>query len=408
MTERDRSWAAARLVAALILGYVGIYLCRKNLSVAVPLLQRDLGASREQIGWISSISTLAYTMGKMAGPAVDRLGGRLGFLAALGGVALFGAAGAFVPGLLALLVVYSLNRFFGAMGWGAMMKLVPTWYESRRLATVVGVLSLSYVGGGIAATLLAREVVTAGGGWRAVMGFPSLVLAAILLLCFFVVRAGPLDACATATDAPRRPPPSVMKLLRNPQFLIVCVMSFAITLLRETFNTWGVDFLATLETGKGAVAAAALKSTPFDLAGGVSIFLMGILYDRVPLPLRRFLLAGILLLLAFVLLALHPLVRANPAHGALWVGLVGLLVYGPYSLLAGVFAVESGGPELAATAAGIVDAVGYVAGAMAGALLGRLLDAGGYQLGFRCLAGVTVVAALLALGKKPNRPAPDR
>jgi sugar phosphate permease len=79
------------------------------------------------------------------------------------------------------------------------------------------------------------------------------------------------------------------------------------------------------------------------------------------------------------------------------------LVYGPYSLLAGALAIESGGKEAAATAAGIIDGVGYVAGALAGTVLGRLLDVGGYTLGFRVLAGVTLVSAGIALGLEPGR-----
>jgi sugar phosphate permease len=37
--EPSRRW---RVVAALGAGYVGIYLCRKNLAVAIPLLQSSL------------------------------------------------------------------------------------------------------------------------------------------------------------------------------------------------------------------------------------------------------------------------------------------------------------------------------------------------------------------------------
>ena len=80
----------------------------------------------------------------------------------------------------------------------------------------------------------------------------------------------------------------------------------------------------------------------------------------------------------------------------------GLLVYGPYSLIAGAMAVESGGPKLAATAAGVIDAAGYVAGVLAGVLFGRLLDTGGYALAFRCLAAATAVAALVALALRPQ------
>ena len=63
-------------------------------------------------------------------------------------------------------------------------------------------------------------------------------------------------------------------------------------------------------------------------------------------------------------------------------------------------AVANGGARLAATAAGIIDGVGYVAGALAGVTLGRLLDLGGYGLGFGVLAGITAVSALIALALK--------
>ncbi len=161
------------VVAALTVGYVGVYLCRKNLAVAMPMLQQSFGATKGQVGVVASLGTLAYAAGKVInGPLVDRVGGRRGFLASLAAVALFGAAGAFAPGLLALTLFYGLNRFAGSAAWGAMLKLVPSWFGRARTGTVVGLLSLSYVAGGVIATLFARQVVTSGGGWRAVMGFP--------------------------------------------------------------------------------------------------------------------------------------------------------------------------------------------------------------------------------------------
>jgi sugar phosphate permease len=79
------------------------------------------------------------------------------------------------------------------------------------------------------------------------------------------------------------------------------------------------------------------------------------------------------------------------------VGGIGLLSYGPYSLLAGVIAVEIRGREHVATVAGILDGVGYFAAILAGAAFGRMLDVGGYQLGFDCLAALALVAAVLCL-----------
>jgi sugar phosphate permease len=86
------------------------------------------------------------------------------------------------------------------------------------------------------------------------------------------------------------------------------------------------------------------------------------------------------------------------------IGLIGFLSYGPYSLLAGALAVEIGGKELVGTVAGLVDSTGYLATILAGRYFGKLLDYGGYQLGFHVLAGVTLVAAFLCLGLRSKRP----
>jgi sugar phosphate permease len=397
-----KAWS---VIGALAVGYVGIYLCRKNLGVAVPLLQATFHASKAQVGKIASAGTFAYAMGKLlSGPVVDRLGGRRGFLLSMALVAIFGAAGAFAPGLGGLMILYGLNRFCGAAGWGAAIKLVPTWFGVVRTATVVAILSLSYVVGGVLATLLARQIVTFGGGWRAVMGIPSAVLLLMIIGCAVLVRAGPHHAPRQATSSGGGfDGAALLVLLRKPQFLVACGLSFAVTLLRESFNTWAVDFLTSVQTGKQSVATAALHSIGFDLAGAGAIFVTGLAYDRMAPANRRWLMVGTLTVLAAVLAILPGAGKANLLVATCLLGFVGLLVYGPYSLLSGVLAIESGGAALAATAANVIDGVGYLAAILAGVTFGSLLDIGGYGLGFGVLAGVTAAAAVLALGLRSTQ-----
>jgi MFS transporter, OPA family, glycerol-3-phosphate transporter len=402
VSSRLGGWA---VVAVLGIGYIGVYLCRKNLSVAVPLLQQDFATTKAQVGVIASVGTFAYAAGKLLnGPLVDRVGGRVGFLIALGAVALFGALGAFAPSLAVLSASYALNRFAGSAGWGAMVKIVPTWFGVARSATVVGVMSLSYVLGGVAATLLARQIVSHGGGWRAVMGLPSLVLVALLLVCVAFVRTGPLhppeERPAGASHASRWT--ELLELLKKPQFVFACAVSFAVTLLRDSFNHWSVDFLTEAQGENGSVATAALHSIGFDLAGAVAILANGVLYDRIRPERRGWLIASSLGFLALVLLMLPSVATKHLLLGALLLGAVGLLVYGPFSLLSGVIAIETGGARQAATAAGIIDGIGYAGAIFAGYGLGRLLDHGGYDLGLRVLAVITAVAALLALGLRTS------
>jgi sugar phosphate permease len=267
------------------------------------------------------------------------------------------------------------------------------------------VLSLSYVAGSAFATVLAGQIAGAGGGWRAVMGLPSIVLAVVLVLCFFTVRAGPLGAAPSASAAAAKPAlgPVLLALLARPQFLVTLALSFTLTLMRETFNLWSVDFLASIPGG--ALTSASWLSTGFDLLGGVSIVVAGLAYDRVPPERRRWIIAGVLVILSLVVAALPAASAGGAGAAAALVSLVGLLVYGPYSLLAGVLAIESGGKDAAATAAGVIDGVGYVGASLAGVGMGKLLDMGGYTVGFQILAALTLLSAVISLGLKPA-PAP--
>ena len=400
-----RAWST---IAVLVVGYIGIYLCRKNLSVAIPLLQKAFGTSKEQLGAIASVSTAAYLVGKFVnGPVIDALGARRGLVGSMLLVAVFGALGGFAPSIGVLIVLYSLNRFAGSASWGAMVKLVPTWFAPATTGTAVGVLSLSYVVGGALAAVVASQIVAVGGGWHAVMALPSLILVVLVMVTFFAVRVGPLAAPAKEASSPApHVGATIARLFGRRAFWVTCALSLTLTLTRESFNTWSVDFLASIQ--KGAVHKAAWQSTLFDLAGGVAIIAFGFAYDRIAPSARKWLVAACLALLAGVVAAL-PVVAASSPWGAAWlVGAVGLLVYGPYSLLAGALAIEAGGVAAAATAAGVIDGIGYAGAMLAGAPLGRLLDAGGYGLGFRVLAAIMAASAVVALGLGSGETAKDK
>ena len=405
-----RAWTVCLWLA---LGYIGVYLCRKNLSVAVPLLAEHYHVTKATLGSIASWGTAAYALGKfLGGPLTDRLGGRVAYLLSLTGVVLFGALGGLVPGLAALTAVYALNRLFGAGAWNAMVKITASWVPPRRLASAIGALSISFVLGGVAAALLAKQLLEWGADWRGVLSIPSVLLALLLAGCYPWVRPGPIQQLPPVDEAPAQPRPETIRpsrkeligaLLTRPRFWVVCLLSFTLTLMREGFSTWSVDYLVTLQTGTRSVGEAALKSTPFDLAGAVSILIMGFVYDRLPVRSRRWVICGLLTLLAAALAQLTQVGKANPYLAVWLLGAVGLLSYGPYSLLAGVFAVECGGEELAGTAAGFIDGVGYLAAILAGQVLGQILDTGGYPTAFHFMAVLTFLSALASLALTPPR-----
>jgi sugar phosphate permease len=386
-------------LGTLVAAYIGVYLCRKNMSVAVPILQRSWGLNKEQVGTINSVSTIAYAFGKFFfGPITDRLGGRTALLEAMCLVALFGALGAFAPALGILVVLYSGNRLFGSACWGATLKLVPEWFGPAKLAFACGLLSLSFVFGGALATSLAGLIAgLTHDSWAAVLGLPSIVLVLLVALCWWIVPAP--TRTSEAKEAREKLPTyslsRTLALFTERKFLVVIALSFTLTLLRETFNFWTVDFIRTEGGADVSSKLAAFLSTPFDLCGAVGIVLMGWVFGRLQPAGRQRLLVVILGTLALLLATLPQLFHFGLWVLALGVGLIGFLVYGPYSLLGGVLSVEVRGKEFAATVSGLVDGTGYFAGIMSGTVFGKLLMVGGYRLGFQAMAGLTLVAAVL-------------
>ena len=388
-------------LGTLITAYIGVYLCRKNLSVAVPLLQKNWGLNKEEVGTISSVSTIAYAFGKFFfGPITDRIGGRNSLLGSMMLVAVFGALGAFAPSLMVLVVFYSANRLFGSASWGATLKLVPEWFGPSKLAFACGLLSLSFVFGGALAMSLAGLIAsTTHDSWPAVLGLPSIVLAVIVVLCGAILPRAPKAHVEPAQRAktPTYSLSRTLALFGERKFLVVIALSFTLTLLRETFNFWTVDFIRTEGGAQVSSKVAAFLSTPFDLCGAAGIVLMGWIFGRLQPQGRQRLLVAILGTLTALLVLLPELFHAGLWVLAAGVGLIGFLVYGPYSLLGGVLSVEVRGKEFAATVSGLVDGTGYFAGVLSGTVFGKILMMGGYREGFEALAGLTLVSAVLCL-----------
>lgn len=272
----------------------------------------------------------------------------------------------------------------------------------------MGLASLSYVFGGVCALVFGGQIAKwSGDNWRMVLGIPPLVLLAILVVCWIVL---PSDKPAAASQSTSAKPAGfkfahLLSLLRMPQLWVVCTLGFALYVLRETFNVWTVDFFKTQGGPAMSNQVAALLSTPFDAAGAVGIVGLGWIFDRLTGTGRRLVLFSLLAVLAVIVYYLPTLYRLGLWQVETAIGLIGFLSYGPYSLLAGALSVEIGGKKFVGTVAGLVDSTGYVATILSGHLFGKLLDRGGYNLGFHVLAGVTVVAAVLCLGLRARRDA---
>lgn len=409
----------ATTIALLALGYSGYYFCRSNLSVVLPDLIRDLSrhgvtASQAQVrlGFIASAGTVAYAVGKfISGSVADLFGGRRNFLAGMGGsiffTLLFMSGGGFPLFTLAWIG----NRLFQSAGWVGLVKVASRWFSYSTYGTVMAVLSLSFLFGDAGCRWVMGQLMAHGVGWRGVFLVAAGSLAVLLVANALLLRETPEER---GLPAPKPNPLNVYgtdekpaheqvglgsilrPLLTSFPFWLVCLLSLGTTLLRETFNFWTPTYFVQF-VGLSP-SDAATRSALFPLLGGVAVVLAGVLSDKLGLNGRNLVIVGGMgaCTVCLVLLANTP-GHANPWVAVALVAMTGFLLLGPYSYLAGAMSLDFGGKRGSATAAGIIDGVGYMAGWLSGDTVARITVRYGWRNAFLALAAAALMTAVVAL-----------
>ena len=418
--DTTRPGRERRVLMLLVAAYASLYLCRANIEPAWTMLAVQYGYDNEQTGAIFATALAAYAIGKVVlGAAGDVVGGKtilvfamssavvaslcIGILdwpAVVGARTALWVMGAFVV----------LNRFGQSGGWGGVVHIVARWFPPERSGAVMGIASTSYDAGNVIALLICAGLVQVGATWRMLFVVNPLLLAVVTLIVIALLRGSPRETTATATatatptatDEAKEPLRSLLaRLFKERGFWMAVVLSFLLTFVRAGFMTWTPRYLYDVATAAGstsALSSSIAKTTFFGIAGMTGSLVIGRLSDRWG-PGRR---AGIMTLsLAALLLAVLALAHAHvtdPLGAAGIIGLAGLFLLGPYSLLAGAITLDVAGKRGASTTAGIVDGVGYVGASLAAFVLGSVSKRHGWSAAFDVIAGITLVALVLAFG----------
>jgi len=400
-------------VATLFTGYAGYYICRSNLSVATPLILEefaDAGITKSDMGFVASMGVLLYAVGKITnGVTADYLGGRrmflFGMFASVLCTVLFGVAG----GVATFAVIWAANRYVQSMGWVALVKTSARWFPYYRQASVMGVLSMSYLVGDVFARGYLGTFIEFGFGWRIIFVIAAATLAIIAITSLFTLKSSPQDVGA---DEPATNPGNVFggdgestrpesirtlltPLLQSRTFWVICALNFGLTLIRETFNFWTPTFLdeaVGLTKGQSAIGSAV-----FPLVGAASVLSAGFVSDLFGGQHRRVAVPCLVILVgALALLCVLP-VENRPILALVLISLVSFFLLAPYSYLSGVMAIDLGGKKGSSTAAGLIDSAGYFGAVISGMGIGFIAEEYGWRPAFGFLAGIAAVTAVVAI-----------
>jgi sugar phosphate permease len=397
-----RRWQYRILVTALI-GYALYYFVRKNLSVAMPAMEKDLGITKTDLGLFLTLHGLFYGVSKFInGMFVDRLNARWFMAAGLAASALlnvaFGASSAVLP----LGIFWTFNGWVQGFGFPPAARLMTHWFSPRELATKMSIWNVSHSIGAGGVFLLTGYLV--GWGWRWCFYVPAGIALLGAVYLAIALRDSPeslglpeVEGTAPTTGSDDEPvglwPTLVRYVFSNPWIWLVSVANFFVYVVRYGLIDWGPSFLQ--QARELTPVQSTLVVTGIEVAGILGMVSCGWLTDRVfgGRGARTCLFYMVLCTVCLVAFQSLPPDAPFAVEAALLIG-AGFAMYGPQALI-GIIGANLGTKKAAATAGGFTGMFGYFSTVVSGVGVGALVQEHGWNAGYNLFVASSIAGVLV-------------
>jgi ACS family hexuronate transporter-like MFS transporter len=384
------------------------YMDRSALSVAAPLVMKDLRLDAAQLGIVFSSFFAGYALFTLIGGyAADLFGPKRVFALSMSTWSVFCGLTAAAVGFSSLLIVRILFGCGEGPFGAAANKMVSNWFPPRQIATAIGIANAGTPIGGALAGIVAGWLAVRY-GWRT----SFVVLAAIGLLwtlCWVLaVTDGPavqqeqrdLEDLKTehrqlAAQRETQPP---FSFYRHPTVIATGVSFFSYAYVLYFFLSWFPSYL-TMSRHLDVSRMSLLNAIPWIL-GTFGLLLSGLICDLLvrvfpdPLAARKFVLV-FCLVLAGICVTLTGLVSSLS-----WaVALMAVTIFCIYLTGATYWAIiqDVVSAEHVGAASGFVHLIANCAGIVGPALTGFIVQAtGAFTSAFLLAGGIALLGALAA------------
>jgi sugar phosphate permease len=387
--------------------YASFYLCRVNISVALPGIESELGFTKTNMGIVLSALTMMYAIGQFInGQLGDKLNSRriiaIGLIASAVLNVIFGLVGGAI-GL--MVVIWGLNGYFQAMGWGPTVKCMANWYPSKVIGKMSGRVGTSYIIGGALSWLLAGFIITKL-GWRATFWVPAIVCAGLAIHWFLRARNAPEEIGLPSVEDQEKGiantkvrtddhigfKATLKRALLNPFVWLTAFALFGLNIVRYGFMHWAPTYM--FDQG-ATISQAAYKALAFPLAGGLGALVAGWASDKI-FKYRKAPIAFIMLVLLAVSCFLFRIVPGeNWVLSLIILLFIGFFTFGPHILIVAALPVELGSRKAASSVTGFIDAMGYVGASLTGVGTGFLIEKLSWDAAFYFWIIGAIFAALM-------------
>ncbi len=394
--RRFRRWQWITLLATMFC-YLFYYTGRQTFGFAIPGIERELGLSKEALGWVSAALLWSYAIGQaINGNLGDRFGGRR--MMSLGAALSCGLNWlvSFATGLVTLIVPWGLNGYAQSMGWAPGSRVLSNWWPVHERGKAYGFYVFAAGMSSVLAftmSLVILDVLALD--WRWIFRLPVLLLLFGGAVYFLIARdrpeelgltmdrddasAGPPRVAsegpgATNTDAGAPAETSLERyaaVLREWRFLIASAAIGFQNLARYGLLVWvPVHFLGAShdEDPAGKWLSIAL---PVGMAFGA--LTNGWLSDRLFRSRRSPTIVLFMALAALASLAMYFVPVEERALGIVVLFLCGFFAYGPQSSF-WALAPDLLGHTRAGTGTGIMNTSAYVLAGLGEPLIGWAIE----------------------------------
>lgn len=396
-----------RILISTVIGYALFYFVRKNLSYAMPGMEKTLGIGKTQLGGYLTAHGLIYGASRFVnGVWADRANARwvmpAGLLICAGLNLAFGLSAS----VIAFGVIWGINGWFQGWGFPPVTRLMTHWFPPKRLATVMSVWNSGHSIGGAGVALLCGQLVAVNTAlpfytWRLCFYVPAAIAAVGAVALVLAMRDTPeslgLPPVAGTEDHTVDENESVGSTLNrlvftNPYIWLLGFANFFVYVVRYGIVDWGPTFLK--EARGIELSHSSYVVASFEVAGILGMLTSGWITDRVfggrgPRACVFYMIGCGLAIWAF---RTFPFTSA-PANAAI-LAVAGFFVYGPQCLI-GISAANLATKRAAAASAGLTGFFGYLSTAVSGWGVGWLVTHYDWNAAFMLFGLSTVVGTML-------------
>ena len=403
VAKKFKHWQTRTIIVSMI-GYALFYFVRKNLSIAMPAMQADLGITKVELGLFLTLHGLIYGLSKFVNGFIgDRVNARNFMVAGLVLSSLCNIVFGFSYAVVAFGIAWMLNGWFQGMGFPPCARLMTHWVPPRELATKMSVWNTSHSIGAGLVVIICGYVVNLG--WRWCFFIPSAIALAGAVFLMFTMRDTPRsvglpELCPegmSREEAEHKDTSEEFKrfvrkqVFLNPNIWIIAVANFFVYTVRYAILDWGPTLLS--EWKGVSVQSAGWMVAAFEISGIAGMIASGWVTDhffggRGPRVCAISMGLATLFLFLFWLLDSPPLWLATMVLMA-----AGFFIYGPQALV-GIAASNMATKRAAATAVGFTGLFGYASTVLSGWGLGIVAQRFGWDYAIGAIICVGIVGMM--------------